>query len=132
MLEFGFVVVGVDFEPEPNLFEDGLYLVSTCFLRFLSGFVFELPEVHNFDNGWFRFRSYFDKVEVSFARNALCDLERDDANLFAERPDESDLGNADALVNSRIGDMCLLWCCVQPVIRSRRTTPQGNIETLTP
>jgi hypothetical protein len=28
--------------------------------------------------------------------------------------------------------MCLLWCCVQLVIRLRRTTPQGNIETSTP
>jgi hypothetical protein len=28
--------------------------------------------------------------------------------------------------------MGLLWCCVQPVIRSRRTTPQVNRETSTP
>jgi hypothetical protein len=74
VLEFGFVVVDVDFQPEPNLFEDGLYLVSTCFLRFLSGFVFELPEVHNFDDGGFRLRSYLDKIEVRVARDALCDL----------------------------------------------------------
>jgi hypothetical protein len=40
----------------------------------LSGFVFELPEVHNFDDGGFRLRSYLDKIEVRVARDALCDL----------------------------------------------------------
>jgi hypothetical protein len=28
--------------------------------------------------------------------------------------------------------VCLLWCCVRPVTRWRRTTPQENTETQTP
>ena len=111
MLDFGCVIVSVDFQTETNLFEGRVHLVTTCFFRFLSGFVFEFAEVHNLDDGRFRFRSYLDQVQISFACETLCHFELDDANLFSEWPNESDLGNADALINSRFCDVDLLVFC---------------------
>ena len=111
VLELRFVIVDVNLQTEADLFEDRLHLVAARFLRFLSGFVFEFPVVHNLDHRRLRLRSYFDKIKVCFACKTLCHLERDDANLFSYRPNESDLGNADALINSRFCDVDLLVFC---------------------
>ena len=111
VLEFGFEVVRVNFEPETNLFKNRVGLVSTRFLRFLSGLILELSVVHDFHYGRFSFRGYLDKIKIVFARKALCDFEFDDSNLFPCRANEPDLGNADALIYSRIGDIYSL--CVR-------------------
>jgi hypothetical protein len=94
---------------EPDLFENGVRLVATRFLRLLGGFVLVLAVVHDLDHGRLRVGSHLDQIEIGFLSQAQRHLDADDADLLSCGTHEADLGDADAVIGAGIADAELLF-----------------------
>ena len=135
-LEFGDVIVRLDLQSEPDLFEDGVRLIATRFLGLLSGLVLELAVVHDLDHGRLGARRDLDQVEVRFLGQAQRSFDSDDADLLAVGSDETDLRDSDALVGAGIADAGLLLSADdgrrdpgEPRAMRRQTTRRGAFGT---
>jgi hypothetical protein len=94
-------VVIVRLRTELHFLELDHLLALLGFVQLLLLFVLELAEVHDLADRRVRLRVHLDEVEVGFARDALGLRGRDDTELVALGADDSDLGNANALVGAR-------------------------------
>jgi len=108
-LALGFVIVLVDLQTETNLFEDRVRLVAPGLFGLLRSFVLELAVVHDLGDRRLGVRCNLNEIEIGFLRQADCDLDLDDADLLTGGSYEADLGNADAVVCTGIGDASLLY-----------------------
>ncbi|GED11775.1 hypothetical protein CCE02nite_37740 [Cellulosimicrobium cellulans] len=98
----------VDLQAEADLLEDRVRLVAPRLTRLHVGLVLELAEVHELGDGWPGVRGDLDEVEVRVLGKAQGNLGADDADLLPAGTDESDLGDADPIVDARLADVMLL------------------------
>ena len=118
----GLVVVRVDLRAELHLFDDGEGLVAPGFARLLRALVLELAVVHELADGRTGHRGDLDQIQVRLGGEFEGLADRHDADLLALGADETDLGDADPVVDPRFGadgtSSVGCWCSVVAV-RSR-------------
>ncbi len=126
-LALGFVVVGVDLETEPNLFEDRVRLIASSFLGLLSLFVLELAVIHDLGHGRLGIGSNLNQIQVGLLSQAQSVLDADYAYLLALRANKTHLRNADSVIGTGIADAGLLLVSRVRVSAARRL-PQATRE----
>ena len=104
---FDFVVVAIGVRAELNLFDLDDLLLLTRLSFFLLSFVFEFAIVHDFADRRVRVWRNLDKVEPCFFCHFHGALWRYNACVFAVRPDQADIGPANAFVDT--GACVALW-----------------------
>ena len=103
MTLLGRVVVRVDLRPELHLLDDRVGLVAPGLTRLLRALVLELAVVHELADRRPGHRGDLDQVEIGFLGQAQRILDAHDADLLALGTDESDLGDADPVVDAGLG-----------------------------
>jgi len=96
----GLVVVRVDLGTKLLFLDDGLLLVLARLARLLRRLVLELAVVHDLADRRLGVGRYFDKVEIGIRGDAECIFDAHNAYLFTARPNKSDFGYANALVDT--------------------------------
>jgi len=100
--------VDVNFQAKTYLFEDRVRLVATSFLGFLGLFVLELAVIHNLGDRGLGIGSNLNQVQIGFLSQADCNVNGNDADLFAVWANKSDLRDSDFVVCTGIADAELL------------------------
>src|SRR4029079_10207128 len=106
----GLVVVDVDLRPQLHFLDHGVGLVTAALPLLLRGLVLELAVVHELGDRRPCHRGDFHQIKLSLTRQAQGVFDAYDPYLLSGGPDESDLGDANAIVDSRFGaDMSSNW-----------------------
>ena len=93
---------------DPGELFHGTSVVAPRLARLHVGLVLELAVVHELGDGRTCVRGDLDEVEVGVLGKAQGNLGADDADLLPTGTDESDLGDADPIVDARLADVMLL------------------------
>src|SRR4051794_30673399 len=123
----GLVVVRVDLQAQPHLLDDGERLVAPGLAGLLRGLVLELPVVHELDDGWPGHGRDLDQVELAVLRQPQRLADRHDADLLTLGTDESDLGDADTVVDTGLGDGLSSAAAVRSLLAHPATDDKGPV-----
>ena len=100
--------MNVNLQAETNLFEDRICLVPTSFFGLLGLFVLELAVIHDLGDRRLGIGSNLNQVQISFLSQSDCNVNGNDANLFAVGANKTDLRDPDFVVCTGIADAELL------------------------
>jgi hypothetical protein len=92
----------VDLRAELHLLDDDVRLVTTRLACLLGGFVLELAVVHEPAHRRTGRRGDLDEIEIGFGGQAQGIFDTNDADLLTTGADESDLWDADAIVDAQL------------------------------
>ena len=108
MTLLGLVVMRINLQPETDLLQHGVGLITARVARLHSRLVLELPEVHELADRGTSVRGNLDQVEIRLLRETQRVLDANDADLLTVRADQTYLRHADPLVDSGLADVMLL------------------------
>ena len=108
MTDFHFHIVIVGLRSELDFFELDLDLTLFRVIFPFLLFVFKPPKIHDFADGRHGFGVDLDEVEFLFACEAERLVRRKHPKHLAFGSDDTDFGNADAMIGPRTGECCAL------------------------
>ena len=100
MTLLGLVIVLIDLRAKLHFLGLGVALISAIRAFLLRGLVLELAVIHELGHRRACLRRNLHQIEVGISSQSECVLDGDDAHLLTVGSDQSDLGDADALVDA--------------------------------
>src|SRR5690625_923311 len=104
----GLIVVRIDLQPEPNLFQDGVGLLPTGVAGLHSRLVLVLAVIHEAAHRRLGVGGNLDEVEAGFLGKSKCVFDTHHTHLFPAWSYQSDFGNTDAVVDAGLANGLLL------------------------